>query len=91
MEEDTTSSVRELLGLVVTLVFSNLRRLAPEHDLRHIVEPTPIESHHLLRDELRPHVDTLVGRYVKAPASSEEGGLDVGSVNAMDDVSSPSP
>ena len=91
VEEDSASSAHELLGLALTLVFSNLRRLAPEPDLRRIIEPARVESRRLLRHEVRRHMDALLGRYVQAPASSEESGPDAGPASAMGDASNPSP
>ncbi|KAE8811749.1 hypothetical protein D1007_11549 [Hordeum vulgare] len=91
VEEDSVSSARELMGLALTLVFSNLRFLAPELDLRCIVGPAPVESRHVLWGEVRPHVDALVGRYFQVPASSKEGGPDAGPVGAIGDANNHSP
>ena len=64
VEEEDASSARKLVGLALTLVFSNLCRLVPELDLQRVVEPVPAESRRLLRDEVRTYVDALVARYV---------------------------
>ena len=48
VEEDNASDTREILGLALTLVFSNLCRLALQLDLQRVIEPVPAESRRLL-------------------------------------------
>ncbi|KAI5013709.1 hypothetical protein ZWY2020_040595 [Hordeum vulgare] len=91
MEEDSVSSARELLGLALTLVFSNLRRLVPDLDLQRVVEPVHVASRHPLQDEVRPLVGALVERYLQVPASSEEEDSNAEPARAMGDIGSPSP
>ena len=61
VDEDNVSSARDLLDLALTRVFSNLRRLVPE----------PEELQRPLRDEVCPHVESLVERFVQEPLSDE--------------------
>lgn len=47
----------------MTRVFSNLRRHNPAFDLSRAMEPVPAELRSPLRDEVREHVESLVGRF----------------------------
>lgn len=76
VEEERAADPRELLGLALTLVFSNLCHFVPQLDHRRVVEPAPAECRCLFRDEVRPHVDDLMERYIRVPIYSKEEGSD---------------
>ncbi|KAE8773635.1 40S ribosomal protein S5-1 [Hordeum vulgare] len=48
VEEDSAADARELFGLALTLVFSNLCHLAPQLYLWRVVEPAPDKSRRIL-------------------------------------------
>ena len=73
---DNESDARDLLDLALTFVFSNLCRHAPELDLQRVGERVPDELWRPLQDEVRPHVESLVERFIQVPASSGEGDSD---------------
>ena len=71
VDEDNASSARDLLDLALTRVFSNLRRHVPELDLPRVMEPVPEELQRPLRDKTRPHMESLVERFIQEPLPDE--------------------
>lgn len=91
VKEDNASDAHELLGLALTLVFSNQCRLVLELDLQRVIESVLAESQRLLRDEVLPRVDALVERYVQVPVSSGKEGSDAEPVGAKGGIGNLSP
>ena len=73
---------RQLLGVVVDRMFTNLRLLTPGFDLSTVTEAAQGEEAHRVSNSLQEQVDTFCNRFRRVEAAAEDREKEACSVEA---------
>ena len=74
---------RQLLGVVVDRIFTNLRLLTPGFDLSTVTEAAQGEEAHRVSNSLREQVDTFCNPFRRAEATEEDHDESVHGLNSL--------